>query len=121
MSNNFKTAVIIILILALIAAGAYIALHKQTIVDDKYAKQYKAIDSLMSNIDKLQQSQLKLDSLIMSHENQIKSIDLSLDSTKKQLKQTRINNGTKIQTASNYTPTEVDSFFANRYQERDGL
>jgi uncharacterized protein HemX len=111
-----KDIIIAVLIAIVVGLGIYMYVRKPDLKDDKYDKQYQAIDSLINDIDRLQQNQLKLDSIINNHELKIKSINQSIDSTKRKLKQIRIDNGTKIQAASNYSPTEIDSFFTDRYK-----
>jgi len=108
-TNLILAAVIIVLL------GYVIFTHRSTstVNDLKYRTE---IDSLSRVILKHQQHQLVLDGKILNYELDIKRLDREIDSTKQVIIDQRKYYGDKIKNAGRYTPTELDSFFAERYQ-----
>ena len=73
------------------------------------------IDSLNRAISTYQQHQVVLDQKISNKELVIKKLDQEIDSTKRVIIQERKYYGDKIKNAGRYTPTELNSFFSERY------
>jgi len=73
------------------------------------------IDSLNQAISKYQQHQIVLDEKITNKELVIEKLDHEIDSTKQAIIQERKYYGEKIKNAGRYTPTELNSFFSERY------
>lgn len=82
---------------------------------DRYAKQKHEIDSLTQVIGGLEREQLIRDSIINVYELEVSKLDHKIDDQKEKISNLKKEYGTKIQTVSKYTPTELDSFFTKRY------
>jgi uncharacterized protein YlxW (UPF0749 family) len=82
----------------------------------KYIKQKQEIDSLSNILKELQKEQIKLNESINFHQNKIDSLNYEIDSTNQQIINIRNYYGKKIRDISNYTPTQLDDFFAKRYK-----
>jgi len=82
----------------------------------KYDKQKREIDSLSNVINGLQKEQVELNKSINFHQNRIDSLNYEIDSTNQQITNIRNYYGKKIRDISNYTPTQLDDFFAKRYK-----
>jgi hypothetical protein len=107
--TNLILAAVILLLLG------YILITRKTndsVVDLKYKTE---IDSLNQAILKYQQHQLVLDKKISDKELVIKELDHEIDSAKQAIIQERKYYGEKIKNAGRYTPTELNSFFSERY------
>jgi len=107
--NLILAAVIVLLI-------GYVLLYNKTdnsVIDIKYKTE---IDSLNQAIILQHQKQLALNEMIITKELTIVQLDLQIDSTKQVITQQRKYYGEKIKNAGRYTPTELDSFFSNRYK-----
>jgi len=78
--------------------------------------EYKAvIDSLTVANSALEAKQIKIDSSIQVFETEVKILDLQVDNIKEQTTIIREFYHEKSTTASNYNPTQIDSFFKARY------
>jgi uncharacterized membrane protein len=110
-----KTNILFGCLLVTIGALAYLLFQKSdsNIVD--YNK--KQIDSLNVINAGLQKQQEVQDSIIDHYKVEVLNLDHKIDSTEHKLKDLRIHYGKKIRNAGNYTPTELDSFFTNRYKQ----
>ncbi len=75
----------------------------------------RRIDSLNVRIGKLESRQKISDSLVVKYKQDIAILDHKMDSTKIKVIQIRKYYENKIKDVSRYTPTELDSFFTNRY------
>ena len=85
-------------------------LLKPTKVDlSKYDKQKKEIDSLNNVLIDLQKHQLELDKSIFYHQNRI-------DSLNNEITDIRAYYDKKIRDIGNYTPSQLNDFFAKRYK-----
>ena len=107
--TNIILAAVILLLLG------YIAITRKsndTVSDLKYKTE---IDSLNQAISGYQQHQVVLDKKILDKELVIKELDCEIDSTKQVIIQERKYYGEKIKNAGRYTPTELNSFFSERY------
>ena len=82
----------------------------------KYDKQKREIDSLSNVINGLQKELVELNKSINFHQNRIDSLNYEIDSTNQQITNIRNYYGKKIRDISNYTPTQLDDFFAKRYK-----
>lgn len=82
----------------------------------KYSKQLLAIDSLNNQIKDLNKQQLRQDSIILSQYKKLKDLDIQVKETQTKLTKTRKDYENKIKAVRSYTPTELDSFFTNRYK-----
>ena len=108
-----KVGIVTLLILVLLSVG-YILYDKKQPSDDQDYKQQ--IDSLNSRIDSLEGDQLQLDSLIKVYQDSVSVLDHKIDSTKQKITDIRTYYGNKIKDISRYNPTQLDSFFTNRYK-----
>jgi hypothetical protein len=78
--------------------------------------EYKAvIDSLTVANSELEAKQIKIDSSIQVFETEVKILDLQVDNIKEQTTIIREFYHEKSTAASNYNPTQIDSFFKARY------
>lgn len=78
--------------------------------------EYKAIiDSLTVANKELEAKQLKIDSSIQVYETEVKAIDFQVDHIKEKTTIIREFYHEQSAAASTYTPTQIDSFFRNRY------
>ena len=109
MSKLTVTLSIIILLLV----GYIIYTNNKPVSDDSFKQQ---IDSLNNKIDSLEEDQLRLDSLIAVYQDSVSILDTKIDSTKQKITEIRAYYGNKIKNISKYTPTQLDSFFTNRYK-----
>ena len=79
-------------------------------------KEYKdAIDALTKANKELVEHQKQLDSTIQVYENEVKQVDNQIDNIKEKTTIIREYYHEQSVAANNYTPTQVDSFFKNRY------
>ena len=107
----------VILFIVVIALVAFIIFGKDSSNDtDKYARQKYEIDSLNSIINTFETQQLVQDSIIKDYQIQVIKLDQETDAAKYKITNIKHEYSTKIQTVSNYTPTELDKFFADRYK-----
>jgi peptidoglycan hydrolase CwlO-like protein len=92
-------------------------LLKPTKVDlSKYDKQKKEIDSLNNVLVSFQKKQLELDKSILYHQNRINSLTDKISNTNQEITNTRAYYDKKIKDISNYTPSQLNDFFAKRYK-----
>jgi len=78
--------------------------------------EYKVIiDSLMVANKELEAKQLQIDSSIQVYESEVKAIDFQVDHIKEKTTIIREYYHEQSAAASAYTPTQLDSFFRNRY------
>lgn len=108
-----KISTVALLILVLLSVGYIVYDRMQPSGDEDYRQQ---IDSLNSRIDSLEDDQLQLDSLIKVYQDSVSVLDHKIDSTKQRITDIRAYYGNKIKDISRYTPTQLDSFFTNRYK-----
>ncbi len=107
----------VILSIVVIALAAFIIFGKSSTKDgDKYAKQKQEIDSLSCIINTLETEQLAQDSIIRNYQIQVVRLDHDINAAKHKITNLKHEYSTKIQTVSNFTPTELDGFFADRYK-----
>ena len=79
-------------------------------------KEYKdAIDALTKANKELVEHQKQLDSTIQVYENEVKQVDNQIDNIKEKTTIIKEYYHEQSVAASNYTPTQVDSFFKARY------
>lgn len=105
----------ILLILAILVLISYIWITNKRYehtIDTKYKTE---IDSLNKAISGYQQHQIILNKKISDKELIIKELDHEIDSAKQAIIQERKYYGEKIKNAGRYTPTELNSFFSERY------
>jgi peptidoglycan hydrolase CwlO-like protein len=92
-------------------------LLKPTKVDlSKYDKQKKEIDSLNNVLVSFQKKQLELDKSILYHQNRIDSLTDKISNTNQEITNTRAYYDKKIKDISNFTPSQLNDFFAKRYK-----
>jgi len=109
-----KTNLILAAVILLLLGYIIIISRTNTSINDL---EYKTeIDSLNRVISTYQQHQVVLDQKISNKELVIKKLDQEIDSTKQVIIQERKYYGDKIKNAGRYTPTELDSFFTERYK-----
>jgi len=82
----------------------------------KYDKQKKEIDSLNNVLVSFQKKQLELDKSILYHQNRIDSLTDKISNTNQEITNTRAYYDKKIKDISNYTPSQLNDFFAKRYK-----
>ena len=108
-----KTNLILAAVILLLLGYIIIISRTNTTINDL---EYKTeIDSLNRAISTYQQHQVVLDQKISNKELVIKKLDQEIDSTKQVIIQERKYYGDKIKNAGRYTPTELNSFFSERY------
>ena len=73
------------------------------------------IDSLTQANADLAEHQKQIDSTIKVYESEVKQVDNQIDNIKEKTTIIREYYHEQSQAASSYTPTQVDSFFKNRY------
>ena len=79
-------------------------------------KEYKdAIDALNKANKELVERQKQIDSTIKVYETEVKQVDYQIDNIKEKTTIIKEYYHEQSVAASNYTPTQVDSFFKNRY------
>ena len=109
---------IVILSVVVVALIVYIiAFTGNPIIKDEYVTEKRQIDSLSTQIAKLQSEHIKLDSTIAVYKDSLSIKDHEIDSTNRKLKEERKYYGNKIKDINKYTPTELDSFFSDRYNK----
>jgi septal ring factor EnvC (AmiA/AmiB activator) len=81
-----------------------------------YNKEKKEIDSLQVEISKLKKSQLKLNKNINKQVLVIDSLNKEIETTEKELIQTRTYYGSKIKNINSSSPSELNKFFTERYK-----
>lgn len=74
------------------------------------------IDSLNIELKHIKKDQLILDKKISSYRDSIFIYDSKIDSLSKEITKTRIYYGKKINDIRNYTPSQLDNFFTDRYK-----
>lgn len=114
---SFEKLLILILSVVVVGFLVYVVFFDKNKNDyvDPYAKDKNKIDSLTAKINDLRKQQLTQDSLIGTYENrivyyksEIKKVDNKIAVIRKEYEE-------RIRDAYNYTPSQLDSFFANRY------
>lgn len=112
------TKVIISLILAaiLLYAAWFLVYHSATTMINKYSKQKQSIDSLTTKIAELEKNQHTQDSLIHIHKDSMAVLSKEIESKNQKINDIRKYYDRKIKNTSNFTPTQLDSFFTNRYK-----
>ena len=79
-------------------------------------KEYKdAIDALTKANKELVERQKQIDSTIKVYETEVKQVDHQIDNIKEKTTIIKEYYHEQSVAASNYTPTQVDSFFKSRY------
>ena len=78
--------------------------------------QQQELDSLSREFQTLQIKQTQKDSLITIYKTRVVALDERIDSANTEITKIRSYYGKKIEDINKYTPTQLDSFFANRYQ-----
>ncbi len=107
----------LMLIVVIAALLIYYFMYKAPKIGDadRYAKQKQEIDSLTQVIGGLEREQLVRDSIIKDFEIKVSVLDGEIDNQKGKISNLKKQYGTKIQNVGRYTPTELDSFFTDRY------
>lgn len=82
---------------------------------DKYKGEKDKIDSLTAKINDLRKVQLTQDSLIGVYENRITYYKSEINKVDNKIATIRKEYEERIRDAYNYTPSQLDSFFTNRY------
>ena len=94
----------------------YFALfNPKTVETSDYAQEKNKIDSLSYVITDLQKEQIKLNTTLITYQTKIDSLNFQMDSTRQEIANIRIYYGRQIKDITNYTPSELDKFFTNRY------
>lgn len=106
-----KPVLYILLSLVLLYGAIYLFTRKEHMPADLQA----TIDSLTNANIKLIEHQKQIDSTIKVYEAEVKEVDNQIDHIKEKTTIIREYYHEQSQAASSYTPTQVDSFFRNRY------
>lgn len=106
----------LVLYTTLIVILTYLLTRPNTTVDGLTTKEREQIDSLKTHIVELEGRQRVSDGLIAKYKQDIALLDYKIDSTKTRVIQIRKHYEKKLKDASNYTPTELDRFFSDRYR-----
>ena len=114
MKINKLTVTLIIIIAILI--GVVIAVSGNSNDVDKYAVEKRQIDSLTTEINTLKKLQITQDSIINKHRDSIIALDIVIEAKNQKIIDLRKYYNDKIKNAGNYTPTELNSFFTDRYK-----
>ena len=61
------------------------------------------------------QEKIKLNTTLITYQTKIDSLNFQMDSTRQEIANIRIYYGRQIKDITNYTPSELDKFFTNRY------
>jgi len=94
----------------------YLALfNTKTVETSDYVQEKQKIDSLSYVITNLQKEQIKLNTTLITYQTKIDSLNFQMDSTRQEIANIRIYYGRQIKDITNYTPSELDKFFTNRY------
>ena len=94
----------------------YLALfNPRTVETPSYVQEKQKIDSLSYVITNLQKEQIKLNNTLTTYQTKIDSLNFQIDSTRQEIANIRIYYGRQIKDITNYTPSELDKFFTNRY------
>lgn len=107
---------IVVLSIAVVSLLVYNIFFNKPVVDDKYTKKLQEIDSLTQVINKLEQQHLIQDSIIATYQVKVDSLDTEIVKSKDKIEQIKKEYGKKIKAIGNYTPTELDGFFTDRYK-----
>jgi hypothetical protein len=83
---------------------------------DNYAAEKHQIDSLSAEINILKKLQVTQDSIINRHRDSIIALDIVIEAKNQKIIDLRKYYNDKIKNAGSYTPTELDSFFTERYK-----
>jgi hypothetical protein len=111
MSGKITKGIIVTLLLSLLYYG-YILIQNNT---SKYTQFEHAIDSLSGEITKLDSAHIKQDSTITLYKDSVVYLDNII--VEEKIKYTEIKHkfNEKRTHITNYTPTQLDSFFSKRY------
>ena len=82
-----------------------------------YTDQKQKIDSLNNVIIGLEGKQVELNQSIVYQQLEIDVLNKQIDSTSKEIMQVKKYYGKKIETITTYSPTQLDKFFSERYQQ----
>ena len=94
----------------------YFALaNPNTVETSDYAQEKEKIDSLSYIITNLQKEQIELNTSLKFYQFRIDSLNFQMDSTRQEIANIRTYYGRQIKDITNYTPSELDKFFTNRY------
>jgi hypothetical protein len=109
--SYIKEILIVILSLILVYGVIFLTTKKEHIPVEVQTK----IDSLTKVNAVLVQKQQDIDSILKTFEFKIKQVDARVDNIKERTIIIRKYYHTQSQAASTYTPTQIDSFFRQRY------
>jgi peptidoglycan hydrolase CwlO-like protein len=82
----------------------------------KVDKQQRKVDSLSYVIKNLQREQTVLNNSISYHQNKIDLLDSKIFNTNQEIIDIRKDYGKQIQDINNFTPSQLNDFFAKRYK-----
>lgn len=111
--NKYIVTLVVIVAVLLIYIVAFTG---KPDVEDSYTTEKHKIDSLTAKINILKDLQVTQDSIISKHHDSIVALDIVIRAKNQKIIDIRKYYNDKIKDAGNYTPTELDSFFTNRYQ-----
>jgi peptidoglycan hydrolase CwlO-like protein len=114
---KLERVIIVILASIIVGLSVYVIFFDKGKNDyvDKYKDDKDKIDSLTAKISDLRKVQLKQDSLINTYESRIVYYKSEINKVDKKIATIRKEYEDRIKDAYNYTPSQLDSFFANRY------
>jgi hypothetical protein len=117
MKNKILKGIIVILLLSLLYYG-YTLIQNNTF---KYTNLENSVDSLNSEITKLDSIHVKQDSIIVLYKDSIVYLDNVIEKEKIkyiQIKQKYDEARTRV---NHYNPTQLDSFFKQRYRHIEAV
>jgi peptidoglycan hydrolase CwlO-like protein len=102
----------IIICIALLLFNIFTTPHPPT----NYYPQEKQIDSINVLINQLNKDQVNLTTSLNQHQYKLDSLSNQISNTKTQIINIKKYYGSKINDIKLYTPSQLSSFFANRYK-----
>jgi len=107
---------VIILASVVVAFLVYILFFSSSININDITAEEQRIDSLNRVIENLNKQHVIQDSIIGAYHNQVDSLNKQVNITKSKITQIKKEYGKKTDIVRSYNPTELDSFFTNRYK-----
>jgi peptidoglycan hydrolase CwlO-like protein len=93
----------------------FMFLRPKTVDLSKYDKQKQEIDSLNRTLIDLEKKQVELDNSILQHQVKIDSLNNEINTTNQEITDIRVRYDKKLKDINNYTPSQLNDFFSERY------
>lgn len=114
--NSKATHIYIITIIICIALLLFNIFTTPNPQPTNYYPQEKQIDSINVLINQLNKDQVNLTTSLNQHQYKLDSLSTQISNTKIQIINVKKYYGSKINDIKLYTPSQLSSFFANRYK-----